>query len=302
MIARAWAFIRLGRPHFLFGGFVLNAFGAALAVYAGSPFDWRIYAAGQVAITAIQWMTHYSNDYFDLAADRANPTPTDWSGGSRVLPEGQLPARVALWTAVALALVALAATLIAAFALPTGPLALPLLVLALVWAWSYSAPPLRLAARGLGELSVALLVPGLTPVVGFYQQAGYIWPPLFAFIAPLCCLQFAMSLSINFPDAQGDVAAGKRTLLLRIGPPRAAALYIGAIVAAYVLFAALAASGQPALALAGLPLGIALCWRMARGDWARPARWNALAFWSVALLVGSMTLQTMGIIAALVWR
>ena len=47
-------------------------------------------------MTAAQLMTHYANDYFDLEADRANRTPTRWSGGSRVLPAGVLPPRVAL--------------------------------------------------------------------------------------------------------------------------------------------------------------------------------------------------------------
>ena len=47
-------------------------------------------------MTSFQLMTHYANDYFDLEADRANQTPTTWSGGSRVLPAGELSPRVAL--------------------------------------------------------------------------------------------------------------------------------------------------------------------------------------------------------------
>ena len=82
------AFIKLGRPLFLGGGFVMYGLGAALAAYAGARIDWALYAWGQLAVTATQLMTHYSNDYFDVAADRANRTPTRWSGGSRVLAEG----------------------------------------------------------------------------------------------------------------------------------------------------------------------------------------------------------------------
>ena len=73
------------------GGFVLYGLGAALAVAGGAPLDrWR-YVLGQLVVTATQLMTHYANDYFDLEADRANRTPTRWSGGSRVLPDGALP-------------------------------------------------------------------------------------------------------------------------------------------------------------------------------------------------------------------
>src|SRR5262245_43455275 len=103
------AFIKLGRPKFLVGGFVLYGLGAALAVAAGAPLDVGLFAWGQLVVTAAQLMTHYANDFFDLEADRANRTPTAWSGGSRVLPDGLLPPRVALWAARALAAIALGA-------------------------------------------------------------------------------------------------------------------------------------------------------------------------------------------------
>src|ERR1700724_2579167 len=101
-LARVRAFGRLGRPLFLGGGFVMYALGAALAGYAGVVVDWPRYAWGQLVVTAIQLATHYSNDYFDVAADKANATPTRWSGGSRVLVDGGLPRWVALATALAL--------------------------------------------------------------------------------------------------------------------------------------------------------------------------------------------------------
>jgi len=301
MLVRVWRWVRLGRPHFLVGGFVMHALGAALAVYAGGDIDGRLYIAGQIAVTAIQWMTHYANEYFDLAADTANLTPTHWSGGSRVLPNGQLPPCAALVTVLFFAAMAVAAALYAMLALRAGPLALPLIVLALLWAWSYSAPPLRLAARGLGEATVALLVPGMTALVGFYLQAGYIfWPLIVPVVAPLCALQFAMSLSINFPDARGDRAAGKRTLVVRLGPRRAAQLYALSIAAAYALLLRHVLAGWPTLVLAlpllSLPLGALLGWRMLRGDWARPERWNRLAFGSIALLVGSMIVETLALV------
>jgi len=78
--------LRMGRPHFLIGGLLLHWLGVALALASGAPLRLPALLWGQAAVTAIQLMTHYSNDYFDLAADRANPTPTHWSGGSRVLP------------------------------------------------------------------------------------------------------------------------------------------------------------------------------------------------------------------------
>src|SRR5712675_1289307 len=106
------AFIRLGRPHFLAGGFILNALGVSMALYSGKPINWAALIWGQIAITSTQMMVHYCNDYFDLEADRLNQTPNNWSGGSRVLPEGKLQPKVALRVAVVLAGVAFFANLI----------------------------------------------------------------------------------------------------------------------------------------------------------------------------------------------
>src|SRR5512132_3352925 len=97
------AFLRLGRLKFLGGGFVLYGLGAAIAAVTGHAIDTGRYALGQAAVTAFQLMTHYANDYFDYEADRANATPTQWSGGSRVLVGGELPRGVALGAALGLA-------------------------------------------------------------------------------------------------------------------------------------------------------------------------------------------------------
>jgi 1,4-dihydroxy-2-naphthoate octaprenyltransferase len=234
-------------------------------------------------------MTHFSNDYFDLEADRRNKTPTRWSGGSRVLAEGLLSPRAALWTAVVCAAIALLA--VAALALIRQPAvwSIFLLLLALFLAWEYSAPPLRLHSRGLGEATVALVVPVLTPLVGYTIQAGR--PALLPLLAsfPPACLQAAMILVINFPDAAGDRTAGKRTLVLRLGPARAARLHRALLVAAYLATPLLVWLGLPPLVAAAvwlpLPLAVWLGWRMARGEWRDRAQWSGLAFWSIGLLM-----------------
>src|SRR5258706_8387598 len=95
-MSRVVTFIRLGRPLFLGGGLLLYALGAAIARFYGHTIDWHDYAIGQLVITAFQLMTNYANDYFDFEADRANLTPTRWSGGSRVLANDELPRHVAL--------------------------------------------------------------------------------------------------------------------------------------------------------------------------------------------------------------
>jgi 1,4-dihydroxy-2-naphthoate polyprenyltransferase len=303
-IRQVGAFIRLGRPLFLVGGLVFYGLGAAIAVFAegGRAIDWRRYVWGQVAVTAAHLMTHYCNDYFDFDADRANATPTRWSGGSRVLPDGELPREAALIAALALALLAGVATaiLIGYAGAPAGVAALMAAIVFL--SWEYSAPPLRLHSTGWGELDVAVVVSGLVPLMGFYLQATQ-WKllPLVA-IAPLAGLQLTMLLSIEFPDAAADAATGKRTLVVRHGAEWAARLYQLTLIAVYVSLPLLVRVGLPPIvavcALLTSPIAAWQVWRMHRGAFRDPARWESIAFWSVALLVVTSALVLGGFLLA----
>lgn len=295
-------FIRLGRPLFLAGGFILYGLGVTIARYDGATINWPALVWGQVVVTAVQLMTHYSNDYFDLAADRANRSPTHWSGGSRVLADGLLPPWVALTAVGVSSLLAWIAALILTLVVQTGPLTLTLLSLAYLLCLSYSAPPVRLVSRGLGEVSGALIVPGLTTLVGYYLQSGRLsWLPVLAVI-PLGWLQLAMLLAVAFPDAEGDRAAGKRTLVVRWGGARAAGLYLTALMAAYASLPFLVIVGLPAQVVGaaglGLPLAAWLVWRVRQGDWADPQKWGRLAFWTIGLLMATAAAELVAFLSS----
>jgi 1,4-dihydroxy-2-naphthoate polyprenyltransferase len=281
------AFIKLGRPLFLGGGFILYALGAAIAAAYGHAIDGARYAWGQAAVTTFQLMTHYANDYFDYDADVANATPTKWSGGSRVLPEGLLPKRVALIAALAFAALGIALTIV--ISAQGGSWTAPTLALVLVLAWEYSAPPLRLCARGIGELDTAIVVTVLVPWLGFYLQAPSMLGArdLMLTIVPLALLQFAMLIAIEFPDEAGDIAAGKRTLVVRLGAKRAAKLYAAITAAAFIWPLVALGLGLPArVALAMVvPAPIAI-WRIIMlRDHADRAAFERLTFFAVFLVV-----------------
>jgi 1,4-dihydroxy-2-naphthoate octaprenyltransferase len=288
-VRRLIAFVKLGRPQFLVGGFVLYGLGGALAVAGGAAFDPRAFAWGQLVVTATQLMTHYANDYFDLEADRANRTPTRWSGGSRILPDGALGPPVALRASRLLLVVAAGAALVTARRGGLGPLLLAVMMIGL--AWGYSAPPLRLCARGLGELTTALVVTLLVPLFGYDLQAGALAAPIFFAAALPCALQFAMLLAIEFPDAASDAAVGKRTLVVRLGALPAARLYAATTLAAFGALPLLARAGLPARVAAApvllAPIAIWQSVRVARGAYGDSARWGSVAFWAVALLIAS---------------
>ena len=292
---RAWAVVRLGRPIFLLGGFALYGLGALAAIRRGHAFDVVSFAIGQLAVSSIQLMTHYANDYFDYEADKANATPTRWSGGSRVLVNGELPRGVALRAALAAGAVAPLAALALLFRHPAHTESVLLLCAMQLLAWSYSGPPLRLHSRGLGEPTTALVVPLLTPLAGFALQTGRfeLYPLLLT--APLALLQIAMLVTIEFPDHAGDRSVGKLSWVVVLGTERAARLIQMAIAAAFFLAVFNLHFGVPPRAAllwsALLPLALWLCFRLQRRDYEQSSAWESLSFSSVALFFLAIVAQ-----------
>jgi 1,4-dihydroxy-2-naphthoate octaprenyltransferase len=145
-------------------------------------------------------------------------------------------------------------------AVKAGPGVLLLGMAGLLLAWAYSAPPLKLMSRGLGELAVALA--WFLVVVGadYVQRRQFFIIPASA--AASLALMVAALLVINgVPDAQADASVGKRTLVVRLGVPRAAALYGFLVLLAHAWLAAsvwLLIPPKPALwGLVSLPLSLA---------------------------------------------
>lgn len=286
---------RLARPLFLLGGVSLFGLGVVMALAQGAEPVWPLVALGQATVLAGQLLTHFSNDYFDREADSMNATPTPWSGGSRVLVDGEVSPRAAR-NAMRLA-GAIAAILFVVLTVRSGGASdlTALVAVALVLSWAYSSPPARLHARGLGEGIGALLLALVTPMVGLLAAGGRITPAAVLALAPLALFQFAMLVAVSLPDRRGDAAAGKRTLAVRWGGEAAArvaasSIGLGFLVAIVVLDPGAAGPGDPAPIALGylvwLPLGIFVALRLVRG-WDDEAGWSSLGFWSIGLVMGS---------------
>ena len=211
---RLRAFVRLARLPFLFGGFAAFALGALVARFEHHALDLATYVWGQLLVTAFHLMVHFANDYFDQETD-ALTTRTAWSGGSGVLAANELPPRVALVAALACAA---AGAIGIVHALIRGNVALALIGVAIaVLAWCYSAPPVRLLARGLGELDTVVVVALLVPLAGDATFARAVDAQAVAAALPGMCAMFAMMISVELPDAAADAATGKRNLVVRWG-------------------------------------------------------------------------------------
>jgi 1,4-dihydroxy-2-naphthoate octaprenyltransferase len=161
------------------------------------------------------------NDYYDALSgcDAANQDRVfPFTGGSRFIQNGVLSQR-----AVGVLGYGLLAAVIPAGLWLTAHSAAGLIwigLAGLVVGWAYSAPPLKLQSRGLGELGIT--AGWLLVVVGsdFVQRRLFDFAPVAAGLG--FALLVANVLFINqFPDVRADAQAGKRTVVVRLGVARA---------------------------------------------------------------------------------
>ena len=209
---------------------------------AAAPFWWGLACLFFIEVAAV-----LTNETCDVATDRRNRNFGPFTGGSRVLIDGRLNLReVRCGIAIALGLAAAsgAALLLAAGANPPAFLALAVLT---VLALGYTAPPLKLSYRGLGELDVGLTHSLGAMMCGFVLQGGA-WsaPELWLASLPLCLAVLPAITLAGVPDHDADRLAGKGTLAVRAGI--SGAYLIAANGAALAAAAAIALAHVPALA------------------------------------------------------
>ncbi len=260
-LSRGWLFLRATRLPFLSATLIPVAIGLAIAA-ANGLFDPLTALLTVIGAAAVHLGLNVANDVFDsrLGADDANVNPTQFSGGSRVIQYGlvsmggmQRMSLVFYGVAVAVGLILLA--------LRPSPALLAIGIAGIILSVGYTAPPLKLVYRGLGEITTAI---GFGPLMllGAYvvQSGGSIEPAAVVASLPVAIL-VALILYVNeVPDRPGDARAGKRTLVVRLPQRTVITIYDAAAAAAFAIIVAgvlLRLLPLPALlALLAIPLAM----------------------------------------------
>src|SRR5216683_2483087 len=228
-----WRFFLATRLPFLTATIVPVFLGLAAAAY-DHHFSLGLAALTLVGALAVHLGLNVTNDIFDTQSgvDDVNFTPTKFSGGSRVLQYGLVSMRQ---------MIALAAVFYAV-AIIVGLVLVAMSGLGLFWlgvagvliSYFYTAPPLRLVHRGLGELCVAL---GFGPIMVlgayFVQTRHYALRPLILSI-PVAILVMLILYANEVPDRFADAKAGKRTLVVRMRPAAVIRGYVAAVAVSYL--------------------------------------------------------------------
>ncbi len=175
-----------------------------------------------------------TDDYFDYkhSVDTLKPGEKNpYTGGSGILTSGGLKTR-SMFKAFTLCYL-LTATIGLFLTFARG---LPILFFGLAGIFCaifYTAPPIRLGHRGLGEL---VMLMSFGPIIGlgaFFVQAQVLTLEAFMATLPMGIMLFSMIVLNEIPDIEEDTAAGKLTLVARYGKNVGATLYVASWLCTY---------------------------------------------------------------------
>ena len=245
---KAGAWLKAMRLQFYPMTWLAYAAGALAASPVGGVFGNPLFWIGYLCLFLLEVATVLINEVVDFPSDRDNRFFSTFTGGSRVLVEGLLTRRE-LGVGVAVALAAFLGA--SAWLLALTPASIPsaaVLGALVVLAIGYTAPPLKLCYRGLGELDVAI-THSIGVILCGHVFLGGAWTDALPWLLslPLLLAILPSITASGIPDLEADAAAGKRTLAVRMGQR-------GALVVC-VIFTLLAAGAALVWDLMGLAAG-----------------------------------------------
>lgn len=226
--------MRASRAPFLSASLVPALLGAFAAYWRTG----RLNAAGLLAtlagIACVHLGANLANDYFDYktGCDSRNPEPTPYSGGSRVIQDGLISGR-AVVTASAFFFAAGAVLGLYLNSLVPGNGILIIGLIGIAGGLFYTAVPVRLSYRGLGEITVFLCFGPLLVAGSYLVQSGRLDSDVFAVSLPAGLLVLAILLVNEVLDVRWDREAGKNTLVVALGRERGYAAFLITYIAAY---------------------------------------------------------------------
>lgn len=206
------------RPSFLTVTLIGVLIGNACAFYNLAFRSWSLALVSLCFALIAHAGANVLNDYYDarsgcdaLNVDRIAP----FTGGSRLIQNGQLTEQATYIYGYTLLAVVVPAGLWLIGQSDSWLLGIGLI--GLVCAWAYSAPPLKLQSRGLGEIAITLAWCAIVVGSDYVQTQSLNQTALYAGLsyAPLV----ANVLFVNqVPDRNADATVGKNTLIVRWSP------------------------------------------------------------------------------------
>jgi 1,4-dihydroxy-2-naphthoate octaprenyltransferase len=212
--------------------------GTALAWNMTGKFSLYKFILVLVGVPLFNAGTNLANDYYDhkTGNDDINTSLTPFSGGSRVIQNGVIPAKhMLIGSFLFFGLGSVMGLYLNA--ITPGNLVLYLGIFGLLSGFLYTATPVLIGYRGVGELVVGLNLGTLTIIGSYFVQAHSVSWPVFWMSLPIGFLVVAILYINQFPDYEADKAVDKKHLVVRLGKRRAVYGYYLLIAATYLVIA-----------------------------------------------------------------
>jgi 1,4-dihydroxy-2-naphthoate octaprenyltransferase len=237
------AYIAATRPPFILATVVPVILGFSYSVYQGHALNWLTAILSLVAAVLLHAGINVLNDYYDAlngTDDNNDERIFPFTGGSRFIQNEVMTRQQTLiyGTCLMLAVMLIGAYLIRQTGMPLFWLGL----LGMVIGWGYSAPPLRLNSRGIGELCV-LAGFSLLPLGAWLVQTGSLSLAVVLISLPVGLLTANLLYINQFPDRKADIQAGKLHWVARLDPQTARWGYILIAGLAWLVFVMLVMAG-----------------------------------------------------------
>lgn len=217
------------RPQFLLLTPILVFLGTCFAWYEGF-FDLTHCLLAFVGLLLLHISVNVLNDYHDYRSGiDLEAIRTPFSGGSGILPAGQLHPQAVYRLGIICFLLAIPIGIY--FVIETGWLLLPLLIIGAICVLLYTTHLTKLGwvewVPGLGM--------GMLPVLGawFVQSNSYPMSIIFAAI-PSGILVHNLLLLNEFPDVEADKKGGRRTMPIAFGKATASRVYSALTAIVYI--------------------------------------------------------------------
>lgn len=257
MSSKPALWIRASRAPFLSASLVPVLLGAFAAYWRTGKLSAANLLVTLGGIACVHLGANLANDYFDYVTgcDSENPEPTPFSGGSRVIQDGLVSSRAIITAAITFFV---AGALLGFYlnSLVQGNAILWIGLGGIAGGLLYTAVPVKLSYRGLGEVAVFFCFGPLLVAGSYLVQAGRLDFWAFAVSVPAGLLVLAILLVNEVLDVDWDGRAGKNTLVVALGRERGYNLFVIVYVAAYAYIGLGIALElyQPVASVSALPL------------------------------------------------
>lgn len=222
------------RPQFFTAIILPVGLGAAVAWHEHRIFLSNYFILSLVAALFYHAGINVLNDYFDYlnGTDNINRTGlTPFTGGSRMIQNKIMTPEETYLLGIICLMMGSAIGIYLVY--ERGAHLLLIGVIGLLSGYFYSAPPLFLVGRGLGEFLVGLNFGVLSVVGSYYVQTERISLGAVFASLPLAFLIAAILYINEFPDYDADKAVGKNHLVARLGKKNARWGFVLLIAGAY---------------------------------------------------------------------